>query len=88
LYRDHPKDSFSNLKDALALLKAERLRQQLSLSDLQERTGIERSNLSRLENEAEVNPTIGTLMRYAEALGKQLLVVIDDLPNSQSSVHA
>ena len=80
IYRDHPSDTPATLKDVVALLKAERIRQQLSLADVQERTGIERPNLSRLENEVEANPTIATVMRYAEALGKQLLVVMDDLP--------
>lgn len=88
IHRDHPSDSIASLTDTLALLKAERLRQQLSLSDIQARTGIERPNLSRLENEAEANPTIATLMRYAEALGKQLLVVLDDLPSGKSKAHA
>ena len=88
IHRDHPSDSIATLEDALVLLKAERLRQQLSLSDIQERTGIERPNLSRLENEAEANPTIATLMRYAEALGKRLLIVLDDLPSRKATVDA
>ena len=78
----------ARLEDALALLKAERLRQELSLSDIQQRTGIERPNLSRLENEVEANPTIATLVRYAEALGKRLLIVLDDLPSKKSAAHA
>jgi DNA-binding phage protein len=85
IHRDHPSDSIASLKDALALLKAERLRQQLSLSDVQERTGIERPNLSRLENEAEANPTIATLIRYAEALGKRFMIVLDDIPSRKSA---
>jgi ribosome-binding protein aMBF1 (putative translation factor) len=66
------------LHDALKLLKAERQRLGLSLAELSERTGIERPNLSRLENEAEANPTIATLTRYADALGKRLLIVLAD----------
>ncbi|MEX2173961.1 MAG: helix-turn-helix transcriptional regulator [Pirellulaceae bacterium] len=66
------------LHDALKLLKAERLKMGLSLADIEQRTGIGRPNLSRLENEAEANPTIGTLTRYAEALGKRLLIVLMD----------
>lgn len=66
------------LHDALKLLKEERLRMGLSLADIEERTGIGRPNLSRLENEAESNPTISTLTRYAEALGKRLLIVLAD----------
>jgi len=46
----------------------------LSLSDVEEKTGIGRSALSRLENETEPNPTVVTLIRYAEALGKELVV--------------
>jgi len=81
LYRDHPSDSLAPLEDALALLKAERLRQQLSLSDIEERTGIGRPNLSRLENDAESNPTVLTLTRYAEAMGKQLVIALVDHPS-------
>lgn len=62
------------VRDALNLLKAERRAQGLSLSEVEERTGIGRSALSRLENEAESNPTVVTLTRYAEALGKKLVV--------------
>jgi hypothetical protein len=62
------------VRDALEFLKAERQAQGLSLSDVEERTGIGRSALSRLENEAESNPTVVTLTRYAEALGKKLVV--------------
>lgn len=60
--------------DAFQLLKAERQAQGLSLSDLEERTGIGRAALSRLENDTEPNPTVVTLTRYADALGKRLVV--------------
>ena len=68
----------ATLQDALKLLKAERERMGLSLAEVSERTGIERPNLSRLENEAEANPTIATLIRYADALGKQLFIALAD----------
>lgn len=58
--------------------EAERQRQGRSLADLKERTGIERSTLSRLENNEDTNPTITTLSRYADAAGKQLLMVLAD----------
>jgi transcriptional regulator with XRE-family HTH domain len=44
------------------------------LSDVEKRTGIGRAALSRLENETELNPTVVTLTRYAEALGKEVVV--------------
>jgi hypothetical protein len=85
-YRQEANEARATLREALQLLKAERLRQGLSLCDLQERTGIEPPNLSRLENETETNPTIGTLIRYADALGKRLLIVLAD--KSMTSSHA
>lgn len=80
IHRDHPGGAVAGLQDALDLLKVERLRQQLNLSDNHERTDSERSELLRLEREAEANPTVSALRQFAEALGKQLLVVLDDLP--------
>jgi predicted transcriptional regulator len=62
------------VRDALERLKAERQTQGLSLSDVEEKTGIGRSALSRLENETDLNPTVVTLTRYAEALGKKIVV--------------
>lgn len=62
------------VRDAFRLLKAQRQALGLSLSDVEKKTGIGRAALSRLENETEPNPTVVTLTRYAEALGKQLVV--------------
>jgi CTP:molybdopterin cytidylyltransferase MocA len=66
------------LTDAVKLLRAERERQGLSLSDVQARTKIDRSTLSTLENADRPNPTIGTLSRIAEALGKSIQIVLAD----------
>jgi transcriptional regulator with XRE-family HTH domain len=65
------------------VLKAERERLGLSLADVADRSGIERSNLSRLENESESNPTIATLTRYADALGKDLFIGLVDSVRSR-----
>jgi hypothetical protein len=62
------------LRQAFQLLKAERQTQGLSLSDVEQRSGIGRAALSRLEIEAAANPTVVTLTRYAEAFGKKLVV--------------
>ena len=45
---------------------------------MQERTGMSRSAISRLENDELANPTLETLSRYAEALGKQLAIMLTD----------
>ncbi len=66
------------VRHVISALKAERQRQGLSLADLKQRTGIERSTLSRLENNEDANPTVTTLGRYADAVGKQLRIVLAD----------
>jgi predicted transcriptional regulator len=64
------------VREAMKTLRRERQAQGLSLSDVEKRTGIGRAALSRLENETELNPTVVTLTRYAEALGKDIVVSI------------
>ena len=64
------------LRQVLAALRAERERQGLSLADINERTGIDRAALSRLENNEDANPTLTTLERYAAAVGKQMVVLL------------
>lgn len=66
------------LRQVLAALRAERERQGLSLADINERTGIDRAALSRLENNEDANPTLATLERYAEAVGKQMIVLLSE----------
>ena len=70
------------LRQVLAALRAERERRGLSLSDINERTGIDRAALSRLENNENANPTLATLERYAEAVGKQVVVLLSE-PTAQ-----
>ena len=62
---------------ALATLKRER--QGLSLADVSERSGIDKAALSRLENDLQLNPTLNTLTRYAEAIGKRVRLSFPDL---------
>jgi ribosome-binding protein aMBF1 (putative translation factor) len=60
------------LIDTLAALRLERERQGLSLTDMSERTGIDRATISKLETGKVTNPTLATLRTYANALGKRL----------------
>lgn len=62
---------------AILALKQAREAQGLSLADIRDRTGIERSTLSRLEDESS-NVTVRSLEKYAEALGKRVLIQIAD----------
>ncbi|MBI2302672.1 MAG: helix-turn-helix transcriptional regulator, partial [Armatimonadetes bacterium] len=62
------------LQELLGQLKAAREAQGLSLADLTALTGMDRSALSKLETAQRPNPTIETLVRYAEAVGKRIAV--------------
>ena len=62
----------------LEQLKAAREAKGLSLADLTDLTGMDRSSLSKLETGQRSNPTIETLVRYAEAVGKRLVVSLAD----------
>lgn len=66
------------LLETCRILRDERLAQGLSLADLEERTGMTRAAISRLENAKEPNPTIGTLDRYAAGLGKRVVIRLQD----------
>ena len=56
----------------IMMLKA-RNEQNLTQSDLAERTGLRQSNISRIEN-GQAMPSITTLSKIAHGLGKQLQI--------------
>jgi hypothetical protein len=68
----------NRLREAVGVLKATRETLGLTLADIKARTGIEKGNLSRLENAPNPNPTIDTLIRYADAVGKELVIELID----------
>ncbi len=70
---------------ALAKLKLARLREGLSLGEVSARTGIERGNLSRLENHVD-NVELNTLVRLADALGYDVLVELKKRSESGRAV--
>ena len=72
--------TLDQLQQLLMQLKAAREARGLSLADLTELTGMDRSALSKLETGQRANPTVETLVRYAEAVGKRLVV---SLANAQ-----
>lgn len=69
-------------RQMMTLLKNARVAAGVSLSELEARTGMQKSALSRLENSAAPNPTLATLQRYAAAVGKQLTLGIEDAQRS------
>ncbi len=66
--------------EAVKRLRAERERLGISLADVEERSGLCRSVLSRLENDKTNNPTLLTLQRYPAALGMTLQTVLTSMP--------
>ena len=66
------------ISDLLRQLRAAREEKRLSLADLTELTGMDRSALSKLETGQRPNPTVETLARYAEAVNKRLVVSLED----------
>lgn len=55
-------------------LIAARLKSNLTQEELAERAGVSRTVITRLESGA-ANPTVGTVGRVADALGKQIKLV-------------
>jgi DNA-binding Xre family transcriptional regulator len=70
--------SLDRLHELVRQLKAARLAKGLSLADLTELTGMDRSAVSKLETGQRANPTVETLVRYAEAVGKRVIVSLAD----------
>ena len=60
------------LRDAMVALKREREARHLSLAEVAKRSGIDKSRLSKLENDIQSNPTLETLNRIAHAIGVKL----------------
>ncbi len=70
---------YFDVQGAIQGLKRERKRSGLSISDVAERSGLDRAVVSRLENGKQDNPTVATLMRYAAAIGKRFVWSYEDL---------
>jgi len=62
------------------LLRQQKDQQKLTLADLQERTGINSSNLSRLLNSDDANLTLDTVERLATAMHCDLHVTLEPTP--------
>lgn len=79
-----PHGVYLEILGLLAGLRGVRESAGLSLTDLAARTGIDKAALSRLETGRQGNPTLETIFRYVNALGKRI-VVEDALPAPQEA---
>lgn len=74
-----PQATYVELRCIGHALRKTRENSGLSLADLSSLTGMDKAGLSRLEN-GQSSPTVSTLSRYADALGKRLVVALADKP--------
>jgi DNA-binding XRE family transcriptional regulator len=73
--------NWGELHDGLVIayqLKNAREEMGLSLAEVERISGIDRGQLSRLEN-GRTNPTFSTLARYASAIGKRFRFSLEDM---------
>jgi len=74
-----PLGTFLDSLHAAAELKKARETLGLSLTDVSERSGIDRATLCKIEN-GKGNPTLQTIARYAAALGRRATIVLEEVP--------
>jgi DNA-binding phage protein len=60
----------------IAAIKDARIAKGLSLGEVGDRSSIGKANVCRLETELDPNPTLDTLLRYADAVGVQIRVSV------------
>jgi hypothetical protein len=75
----------SRLREALQMLKAARKALGLGLADIKQHAGIEKGNLSRLENAPMPDPTVDCLTRYADAVGTERVITLVDKAGATSN---
>jgi DNA-binding Xre family transcriptional regulator len=68
---------------ALAITKAIRIKQDISLRELETRTGITAGNLSRIWNDPDPNITFKTLERIAAAMGHTVRIEFEEVRPDQ-----
>lgn len=67
-------------RQRLAFLREAREQAGLSLDQVAERMGMDKSNLAKLEKAG--NPTVDTLQRYAAALGRRLVMTLEPVEDA------
>ena len=72
---DLPRDDV--YKEIQQLIVSERKKQKVTQKELAHRTGLSQANISNIEN-GVTRPTIDSLQKIAEALGKRLLVCFEE----------
>jgi transcriptional regulator with XRE-family HTH domain len=69
-------------RDLLLAIARERKRQAMTLTEMAEKTGYDPAVLSRLFTGRHANPTLATVVRIANALGKTVVHTLRNLPGN------
>src|SRR5215471_17820284 len=78
-----PLGEYLRAQELLYALRQERDRQKVTLVQLAKKTGYDPAVLSRLLTGRQANPTLATVGRIANALGKEVVHTLRDLPVSE-----
>jgi hypothetical protein len=78
-----PLGQYVHAQQLLRALQRERERQHLTLAQLAKRTGFDPAVLSRLFTGRQANTTLATLSRIANALGKEVVHALRELPGKK-----
>lgn len=77
-----PLGEYLHAQELLRALQRERERQQVTLAQLADRTGYDPAMLSRFFTGRPANTTLATVGRIANALGKEVVHTLRDMPTS------
>jgi len=83
-----PLGEYLHAQELLRALRQERERQNLTLVQLAKRTGYDPAVLSRLFTGRQANTTLATVARIANALGKEVVHSLRDLPAAKGNGKA
>jgi hypothetical protein len=75
-----PLGEYLRAQELLLALRKERARQQVTLAQMAAATGYDPAVLSRLLSGRQVNTTLATITRLANALGKEVVHTLRDMP--------
>lgn len=81
-YEAMSQGDYFDLMQAFAELRKVRESKKLSLTEIAQRSGIDKAALSRLETGRNVNPTLKTLESIARAIGVRVRLKVEDLSAS------